>query len=95
MFLTSVDGRGGNRKSHRCQVDSKQQKKTKLELCESSQPSGFYDDVDIFETFDDYQITVFLNSCCQSDELSALTTNTILKVIKNTANYVNSSNGNR
>jgi hypothetical protein len=41
MFLTSVDGRGGNRKGHRCQVDSKQQKKTKLELCVSSYPSGF------------------------------------------------------
>jgi hypothetical protein len=64
MFLTSVDGRGGNRKGHRCQVDSKQQNKTKLELCESSYPSGFYDSVEIFVTLNDYQIIVFLNSCC-------------------------------
>jgi hypothetical protein len=51
MFLTSVDGRGGNRKGHRCQVDSKQQNKTKLELCVSSYPSGFYDGVEIIVTF--------------------------------------------
>ncbi len=61
MFLTSVDGRGGNRKGHRGQVDSKQQNKTKLALCVSSYV--FNDGVEIFVTLVDHQITVFLNSC--------------------------------